>query len=408
MLHKEISMVRLALIWIAIPFMFHLVPANAKASDALLGLPVEAPSGAHGTSSGLTPVLPPVPTDDFLSPNRMASVLRGITPDAHLVTRSGGGASVYLAVSPSVVLVVTDTSLGSGALLNSDGDIITNWHVIQGAERVGVIFKPDEEGGAISAVDIRRAEVKKIDEVSDLALLRVEVVPPGRKPVAFSFLNDVLIGADVHAIGHPSGQSWTYTRGFVSQIRRGYEWATESGVKHKADVIQTQTPINPGNSGGPLLNEAGQLIGINSFKAEGEALNFAVAVDEVKTFLERPQGRQAARAQPAPAVAVKCEPRILASERRELGGGPGEMAWIDTDCDGQVDFQLFVPDDARQPIVSLMDTTGNGQIDLILFDDNRDGNFDRSIIDTNGDGSPDLQGFYRNGETEPYRVQRIN
>lgn len=398
---------RQALIWIVLPWLLQVFAASTEASGSLLGSAVEAPSATAGPSSTLASVVPPVSTDSFLDPGRIASVLQGITPDAQLVTRSGSGASVYQSVSPSVVLVVTDSSLGSGALLNSDGDIITNWHVIEGAQRVGIVFKPDQEGTVIREVDIRRAEVKKVDEISDLALLRVESVPFGRRPVALSDLSNVSIGADVHAIGHPSGQSWTYTRGFVSQIRRGYEWITESGINHKADVIQTQTPINPGNSGGPLLNESGQLIGINSFKAEGEALNFAVAADEVKMFLERPQGRQAARAQPSPVMAVDCEPRILSSERRQLNVGPGEMAWVDVDCDGQFDLQLFVPDDPQEAIASLIDTNGDGQIDWILLDEDRDGEIDSSLMDTNGDGVADLQGFYRNGEAEPYRVQKI-
>jgi S1-C subfamily serine protease len=77
----------------------------------------------------------------------------------------------------------------------------------------------------------------------------------------------------------PTGEAWTYTTGVISQYRRAYEWQAEGDpIKHKADIIQTQTPINPGNSGGPLLGDTGNLIGVNSFKASGEGLNFAVSV----------------------------------------------------------------------------------------------------------------------------------
>jgi S1-C subfamily serine protease len=345
----------------------------------------------------------------FLAPARIADVLGNVAPDNELATRSGIGASIYRAVSPSVVLIVTDQSLGSGALLSEDGLIVTNWHVIEGATRVGVIFKPDQEGGVLRDVDVRRARVQKIDEVVDLALLQVDSAPVGRFPLSLGRLEDVSIGADVHAIGHPSGESWTYTRGFVSQIRRSYQWHTESGVQHLADVIQTQTPINPGNSGGPLLDETGQLIGINSFKAEGEALNFAVSVDEVRAFLERPQGRQAARVPVTPTASPSCDEAIfMSNERRVMASVPGELFWVDVDCDGEADFQMFIPDDEAEPISVLADTTGDGRIDTIFLDMNRNGEVDLSLVDTNGDGSADLQGFHRNGEFEPYRVKRLN
>src|SRR6516164_7639410 len=85
---------------------------------------------------------------------------------------------------------------------------------------------------------------------------------------------------------------WTYTTGIISQYRQAYEWqAKDDPIKHKADVIQTQTPINPGNSGGPLLSDSGSLIGVNSFKYDGEGLNFAVSVEEVRKFIGRPGNR---------------------------------------------------------------------------------------------------------------------
>lgn len=354
---------------------------------------------------------PTPPPKQFLSPDRIASVLGNIHPEEGLVTRSGRGASIYQEVAPSVVLVVTDSGLGSGALISDAGDIITNWHVVAGAERVGVVFKPVREGDIPTRADLRMAELVRYDEVTDLALLRVAELPAGRTPVQLGSLDSVLIGADVHAIGHPSGESWTYTRGFVSQIRRGYQWYTASGVEHQADVVQTQTPINPGNSGGPLLDENGGLIGINSFKAEGEALNFAVAVDEVRSFLARPDSRIAKRIAPDEnshvAETGDCEWNTVASERRSIGGKAGGMMWVDANCDGEPDFQVFLPDDSSEPIALLADTTGDGNLDTVFLDVNRNGEIDISLIDTNGDGSADLQGFHRNGDMEPYSVQRI-
>jgi hypothetical protein len=96
----------------------------------------------------------------------------------------------------------------------------------------------------------------------------------------------------VHAIGHPSGEVWTYTTGTISQIRPNYEW-TADGFTHRSTVIQTQTAINAGNSGGPLLNDEAEIIGINSFRREGEGLNYAVAADTVEQFLKRAEQYQA-------------------------------------------------------------------------------------------------------------------
>jgi S1-C subfamily serine protease len=77
---------------------------------------------------------------------------------------------------------------------------------------------------------------------------------------------DIEVGADVRAIGHPKGEEWTYTKGIVSSVRPDYEWSGEPGESHRATVIQTQTPINPGNSGGPLLSDEGKIVGVNSFR----------------------------------------------------------------------------------------------------------------------------------------------
>jgi S1-C subfamily serine protease len=178
-------------------------------------------------------------------------------------TRSAKDAALYRSISPSVVLVVTKDSLGSGSLISTTGDILTNCHVVKGAADVGIVFKPAAEGKE-PAME----------------------VPKGRNPIHIGDGSDMSVGIDVHAIGHPKGESWTYTKRIVSQYRLAFGWITDKD-KHKADVIQTQTPINPGNSGGPLLDDNGVLLGVNTFKASGEGLNFAVSVGEVKRFVGR-------------------------------------------------------------------------------------------------------------------------
>ena len=185
---------------------------------------------------------------------------------------------------------LTKEGFGSGSLLDTAGNILTNWHVVKGYEYVAVVFKPTVEGKEPTRDDIKRGRVVKYDEIADLALVKVSEVPTGRTPVRLGDTSEIAVGMDVHAIGHPTGEAWTYTTGVISQYRQGYEWKAEGDpIKHKADIIQTQTPINPGNSGGPLLSDSSSLIGVNSFKAGGEGLNFAVSVDEVKKFIARPE-----------------------------------------------------------------------------------------------------------------------
>src|SRR5262249_45680196 len=146
-----------------------------------------------------------------------------------------------------------------------------------------------------------------------LALVAVETPPLGFGPLEVAKMDSVAIGSDVHAIGHPTGESWTYTKGVVSQIRRDYSWKAEDGVEHKADLIQTQTPINPGNSGGPLLNDLGQIVGVNSFKStDSEGLNFAVAASEVQRFLATDKNRFASKPRKE---ATACEVKVISESR---------------------------------------------------------------------------------------------
>ena len=120
-------------------------------------------------------------------------------------------------------------------------------------------------------------------------MLKVSNLPLELKPVKYGKFEKVKIGATLFAIGHPEGLLWPFNSGMVSQIRPIYTW-NYRGSRHHANVIQIQVPINPGNSGGPLFNKNMELVGVNTFTAEGENLNFAIAVDDVVSFLnEKPK-----------------------------------------------------------------------------------------------------------------------
>jgi S1-C subfamily serine protease len=175
----------------------------------------------------------------------------------------------------------TGTATGSGFVVNKDGTIITNAHVVEGASKVTVSF---EEGG--EAID---ADVKGIDTDSDIAVLKIN--PEGRDltvlPLGDS--SKAQVGDPVVAIGNPFGLQRTVTTGIVSALQRQVDAPSGFPI---SDVIQTDASINPGNSGGPLLNARGQVIGINSQIATGGGqgsvgIGFAVPINTAKQELPK-------------------------------------------------------------------------------------------------------------------------
>jgi S1-C subfamily serine protease len=175
------------------------------------------------------------------------------------------------------------TATGSGFVVDEDGTILTNAHVVDGAEEVKVSF---EEGG--ESID---AEVRGVDADTDLAVLKIDpddvedltVVPLGDS-------SNVKVGDPVVAIGNPLGLQRTVTTGIVSALQRQIDAPSGFSI---SNVIQTDASINPGNSGGPLLDANGRVIGINSQIATGGAgqgsigIGFAVPVNTAKHLLPR-------------------------------------------------------------------------------------------------------------------------
>lgn len=312
--------------------------------------------------------------------------------------------AVYAQVSPAVVLILNGDSLGSGTLIDERGLIVTNYHVVQGSAHVGVIFKPAVEGARVTKAQVIAANVVRVDQIADLALVRVQEVPPQAHSARLASIKGLQVGDDVHAIGHPTGEAWTYTRGIVSQIRRDYDWHAEDNVGHHADVIQTQTPINPGNSGGPLLNNDAEVVGVNSFKGEGEGLNFAVSADAVRTLLAAVSDRLARPIQTkANTKTTACEPKVLKSWR--ITDPVGTDALVDLDCDGDGDVIYQTPDDTSLPTFILIDSKHAGRIDIVMVCPKRDGYPSYALYDTTGSGKPDMVGYFRNHEFEPYKVE---
>ena len=165
---------------------------------------------------------------------------------------------IYQRDAAGVVSIKAVTSegedAGTGIVLNDEGLILTNDHVIAGASSISVYASGSSQSG-------HTATLVGEDANSDLALIRVDPSGLGLKPLTLASSSSVQVGDSVYAIGNPYGLSETFTKGIVSAL--GREIAAPDGAKISG-AIQTDAALNPGNSGGPLLDEQGQVIGVNS------------------------------------------------------------------------------------------------------------------------------------------------
>jgi S1-C subfamily serine protease len=178
--------------------------------------------------------------------------------------------------------VYPQKGMGSGFIINEDGEIVTNNHVITGSQNITVTLSDQKQ---------YKAQVLGIDRRNDLALIRINA---GRK-LPFLHLGDsenLQVGQKVLAIGNPFGLEGTLTTGIVSSLGRSLQ--NDDGTELEG-LIQTDAAINPGNSGGPLLDSHGNVIGINtaifgSQTANGEAgsigIGFAMPINRAKAILE--------------------------------------------------------------------------------------------------------------------------
>ena len=321
--------------------------------------------------------------------SRIDTVLNNIKKNLILEESRGvGGISVYKKSVAAVVIVITNEGIiGSASMLDKEGNLLTNWHVVQGYDSVYVIFKPKKGIELKNEELVYVAKVIKVDQVTDLALLKIEDPPHNFSTLKLGNIEDVDVAQDVHAIGHPGGNVWTYTTGTISQIRPNYEIPHDI-MTFKSNVIQTQTPINPGSSGGPLLNNNAEIVGINTFYIKGDGLNFAVSVDVIKEFLERRNSRFAGRPSTTSQIApVSKEPSYYRYDTN--GDGIDDLIGGDTDGNGLVDMYIVdLNQDGRIDHVKL-DQDENGRIETVVYDTNKDGKFDTWAYDTNEDGYMD-------------------
>src|SRR5918996_1506353 len=222
------------------------------------------------------------------------SPISPLPPLSSVVEEGGNGLpvnDVYRRDSPAVAFVEAEkspgqvspalpipqgggTARGSGFLLDGDGHVVTNAHVVSGADRIDVTLG---EGDSVEAKLVGR------DRATDLALLEVDEDEVDAQPLSLGDSDQVRVGDPVVAIGNPFGLDRTVTTGIVSALQRQIEGPSGFTI---TDVIQHDASINPGNSGGPLIDAQGRVIGINSQIATAGGggsvgVGFAVPVNTV-------------------------------------------------------------------------------------------------------------------------------
>ena len=213
---------------------------------------------------------------------------RTITPIKHIVTEEEATIKLFEESAPSVVFITTSTvrqdywsrnvteipaGNGSGFIWDREGHIVTNYHVIEKADKAQV---------TLSDQTTWDAELIGIEPNKDLAILKIKAPDTKLKPIPIASSHDLRVGQSVFAIGNPFGLDQTLTTGVISALGREIQ---SIGGRPIRGVIQTDAAINPGNSGGPLLDSNGRLIGVNTMiyspSGASAGIGFSIPADEV-------------------------------------------------------------------------------------------------------------------------------
>ncbi|MDJ0719420.1 MAG: HhoA/HhoB/HtrA family serine endopeptidase [Prochloraceae cyanobacterium] len=209
-------------------------------------------------------------------------------------------------VFPRLPREYREQGTGSGFIIDSNGIILTNAHVISGADRVTVRLR---DGRSFPGV------VRGVDEPSDLAVVKINGENLPVAPLGNS--SELQVGDWAIAVGNPLGLDNTVTLGIISTLNRS---SAQVGIPDKRlEFIQTDAAINPGNSGGPLLNNKGEVIGINTaIRADAEGIGFAIPIDTAKEIKD-----QLARGEKIPHPYIGILMRTLTPEiARQLNEDP--------------------------------------------------------------------------------------
>jgi putative serine protease PepD len=212
----------------------------------------------------------------------------GSSDQASLNSACLAGSDIYESLRPSVVDIISTTNSrlgqsegeGSGVIIDETGFILTNYHVVSGADSLEVTLA---DGSTLTATLVGR------DPGNDLAVIRIDPPAGGLTAASLGDADKLRVGDPVFALGNPFRLEATFTEGIVSAMGRTY--SPGSGTRPMRNMIQTDAAVNPGNSGGPLVNCRGEVIGINTLleNPTGQSVNvgvaFAVSVNTAKLYL---------------------------------------------------------------------------------------------------------------------------
>ena len=271
-------------------------------------------------------------------------------------------------------------------------------------------------------LDSYEGRVIKIDKEKDLALLEVLGLPADIKPVQYGDYKKVNIGETAFAIGHPGELIWSFNNGMVSQLRQDYKWKYKDSY-HFADVIQIQVPINPGNSGGPLFNKNKELIGVNTFTADGENLNFAISVNDMIEFLNKPEkkikeNKYIQKKKKGPTWISRKDKKSKKNSmdkkypnaiKRDMNKNGSTDVWLlDENKNGKIDTAVIDANEDGIIEVVAFDENENENFEIFVYDDDLDGNADRAEIDEDDNGTPDIMAYDNNQDGKWDKYEKIS
>jgi serine protease Do len=211
------------------------------------------------------------------TPPASAKLAVSLYQNPSALRKEGTVRELVTTLGEAVVQVRTPSGLGSGFVINEEGYLITNFHVIEGETQISVEVYHSQDG-QLDRHTYKQVRIIALNKFVDLSLLKIE----DKDAPKFSWVllgdSDALgVGDRVFAIGSPLGLERSVTEGIVSTKMRAFQGEL---------YLQTSTQINPGNSGGPLFNLKGEVVGVTNMKAQfGEGIGFAIPVEAVKYFL---------------------------------------------------------------------------------------------------------------------------
>jgi 2-alkenal reductase len=318
--------------------------------------------------------------------------------------------ALYQRVSPAVVAILVNSDAGngqgSGFLYDTEGHIVTNQHVVEGASDIEVNFPSGLK---------TRGRVVGVDPDSDLAVVKVDEIPAGVQPLPLGDSEALKVGQRAIAIGNPFGEAGTMTLGIISGLGRtlsSNRAAQGGGLFTAPDIIQTDAPINPGNSGGPLLNLSGEVIGLNraiaidpeSDNRSNSGVGYSIASNTIKQivpYLIR-EGKFV-----YPYLGISSAPEISLAAQEEWGLPQASGTYVTNVIAGGPAAQGGVQPDSSTSCASFGgDCRGDG--DLIVGVDGREvrnlGELMSYLINNKRPGDEVTLTVFRNGEQREVKV----